>query len=50
MRYLFFILLLFSGYYSGAQISDSTYLNLYKSSKSIFTGVLKSKYQLPGLY
>lgn len=48
MRYLFFILLLFSGYYSGAQISDSTYLNLYKSSKSIFTGVLKSKYQLPG--
>jgi len=48
MRQLLFILLLFSSYTSGAQISDSTYLCLYKESNIIFTGVLKSKYQLPG--
>lgn len=32
---------------SNAQTSDSTYLTLYKNSDMIFTGVLKSKYQLP---
>lgn len=48
MRFFLYILFFFSGYFSVAQISDSTYLSLYKNSKTIFTGVLKSKYQLPG--
>ena len=47
MRYLLLTIVLFSSYYSYAQIADSTFLRMYKSSDIIFTGVLKSKYQLP---
>jgi hypothetical protein len=47
MRNLLFLLSIFSGYFTSAQLSDSTYASLYKNSNSIFTGVLKSKYQLP---
>ncbi len=40
-------LFIFFNVISNAQTSDSTYLTIYKNSDMIFTGVLKSKYQLP---
>ncbi len=47
MRYLLFSIILFSSYYSNAQLADTTFLRMFKNSDMIFTGVLKSKYQLP---
>lgn len=47
MRYLLIFILVLSSQFSEAQLSDSAYFSLYKRSSSIFTGVLKSKYQLP---
>ncbi len=47
MRFLFSIFLLLTIYFCEAQKTDSAYFKLYKSSHIIFTGVLKSKYQLP---
>ena len=47
MRYSLFFFILISVYYSDAQLSDTTFLRMYKNSDMIFTGVLKSKYQLP---
>lgn len=47
MRSFFILLFILLFYFSEAQIADSTFLRMYKNSDMIFTGVLKSKYQLP---
>lgn len=49
MKFIFSIALLFAIFTASAQVPDSNYVRLYKASKIIFTGVLKSKYQLPAL-
>jgi hypothetical protein len=47
MRYSLLLIVFFNVFLSFAQKVDSSYFKLYKSSDIIFTGVLRSKYQLP---
>jgi hypothetical protein len=50
MKFILLIILLLTIFTVKAEIPDSNYVRLYKASKIIFTGVLKSKYQLPALH